>query len=532
MRAKLLILTIISAILLSLPFLVNNFGIISLFALIPLFAAEYIATKEKLKHFWLNYTLCFLLWNIATTYWIYYATLEGVIAAVIINTFQMSILFRIFRWFRVRFNNFIAYIGFAAIWVCWEHYYATWQISWPWLTLGNSFASTVKAIQWYEITGVLGGSVWIIIINSLIFKILLNKIQNKRIHKYVISFCVLFFIPITYSYIRYYSYKNIEKGQIAKEVVVLQPNIDPYNVKFLEAQDEQNDKLLSLAKEAITDSTFLIVAPETFFNPSPTAGRITENYPDDNKTFRLFKSFAKENGVNFIYGAVTNDRIFSKKAPGPTSIKIAPDLWQHIYNSAIFLNTSGKHLIYHKSKLVLMAETTPILWNKQVLKTLNIDLGGEIGNYTKQLFRTNFKTLDDITIGTAVCYESVFSDFYREYINNGANMMTIITNDGWWRNTHGHRQHLNYASIRAIETRRSIARSANTGISAIINQRGDIVLQSQWWKSCYIKGKLTLNNKITPFVKYGDIIGISCIYSSIILLLGALLTYLFGRKRI
>ena len=79
--------------------------------------------------------------------------------------------------------------------------------------------------------------------------------------------------------------------------------------------------------------------------------------------------------------------------------------------------------------------------------------------------------------------------------------------DGWWGDTPGYHQHLSYASLRAIETRRSIARSANTGISALINQRGEILEQTEWWKPAYINGSLNLNNRQTVFVKYGDITG-------------------------
>jgi apolipoprotein N-acyltransferase len=85
--------------------------------------------------------------------------------------------------------------------------------------------------------------------------------------------------------------------------------------------------------------------------------------------------------------------------------------------------------------------------------------------------------------------------------------MMIITNDGWWRNTPGHRQHLRYASLRAIETRRSIARSANTGISAIINQRGEIAQRTSWWVRTTLSGTINANEHITPYVKYGDVIG-------------------------
>ena len=134
-------------------------------------------------------------------------------------------------------------------------------------------------------------------------------------------------------------------------------------------------------------------------------------------------------------------------------------------------------------------------------------MAGGIGDFGTQPERTFFKTAGGAAVGTAICYESVFGDFFREWANNGANVMAIITNDGWWRDTPGHKQHLNYARLRAIENRRSIARSANTGISAFINQRGDIVQRTAWWERGYLTGTLNLNSEKTIYTIHGDIIG-------------------------
>ncbi|MBR7157550.1 MAG: apolipoprotein N-acyltransferase, partial [Bacteroidales bacterium] len=127
--------------------------------------------------------------------------------------------------------------------------------------------------------------------------------------------------------------------------------------------------------------------------------------------------------------------------------------------------------------------------------------------YATQKEREVFVTEDSVKIGTAICYESVYGDYYREYILKGAQVMSIITNDGWWGDTPGYHQHLSYASLRAIETRRSIARCANTGISAFINQRGEIIAQTEWWKPAYLSASLPLNDKLTLFVRHGDIAG-------------------------
>jgi apolipoprotein N-acyltransferase len=110
-------------------------------------------------------------------------------------------------------------------------------------------------------------------------------------------------------------------------------------------------------------------------------------------------------------------------------------------------------------------------------------------------------------IAPVICFESIYGEYVTEYIRNGANLIFIITNDGWWDNSAGYKQHLNYAQLRAIETRRSIARSANTGISAFINQRGEIINMTEWWIRDAIKETIRTNSKLTFYVKYGDYFG-------------------------
>uniref|UniRef100_UPI00402A2D6A apolipoprotein N-acyltransferase n=1 Tax=Candidatus Cryptobacteroides bacterium TaxID=3085639 RepID=UPI00402A2D6A len=130
------------------------------------------------------------------------------------------------------------------------------------------------------------------------------------------------------------------------------------------------------------------------------------------------------------------------------------------------------------------------------------------------------KVNDSVPVGCAVCYESVYPEHFAEYVRKGAELMTVITNDAWWGNTPGYRQHLSYSSLRAIETRRDIARSANTGISALINQKGDIVAETEWWKQAVLTGKVCLNDRQTFFVRQGDIVGRLCVFFSVLLLLG------------
>ncbi|HBY01009.1 MAG TPA: apolipoprotein N-acyltransferase, partial [Rikenellaceae bacterium] len=201
--------------------------------------------------------------------------------------------------------------------------------------------------------------------------------------------------------------------------------------------------------------------------------------------------------------------------------------WYDSYNTAVFMDSSGLRMYYHKSKLVPLVEYLPYPKYLGGLKMFYIELGGSMGNYATQSKRSVYKSHDSSTvIGTAICYESVHGNYYREYVLNGATVMSIITNDGWWLNSPGYKQHLWFDQLRAIETRRSIARCGNTGVSALINQKGDIVARTAWWKIEWLRGELNLNDKITTFVRFGDYIGRVSFASMMLFLCLAILSLL------
>jgi apolipoprotein N-acyltransferase len=106
----------------------------------------------------------------------------------------------------------------------------------------------------------------------------------------------------------------------------------------------------------------------------------------------------------------------------------------------------------------------------------------------------------------------------------------VITNDGWWGDTPGYHQHNAFSCVRAIETRRSIARSANTGISCFINQRGEILQKLGWWKRDAIKGTINANDKITFYVKHGDYIARIARFFALIVILSAIVKIVIKGK--
>jgi len=142
------------------------------------------------------------------------------------------------------------------------------------------------------------------------------------------------------------------------------------------------------------------------------------------------------------------------------------------------------------------------------MKKLSINLGGTSGGLGYSEHPAVFKAPNGSSvIAPIICYESIYGEYVTEYSRKGANLFAIITNDGWWGDTPGYKQHLAYASLRAIENRKSIVRSANTGISAIINEKGEILASTDWWEEDVISAKVKLNSTLTFYAKYGDYIG-------------------------
>ena len=160
-----------------------------------------------------------------------------------------------------------------------------------------------------------------------------------------------------------------------------------------------------------------------------------------------------------------------------------------------FSRTTASPQLYHKSKLVVGVENFPY---KNILQPIlgdaMIDLGGTVATKTTQNDRAVFETSQGSKVAPIICYESVYGDYVSDYVKNGAQFLAIITNDAWWGNTQGHQQHLSIARLRAIESRRWVARSANTGISAVIAPNGTIMERLEYEKQGVLKARVGLSD--------------------------------------
>jgi len=336
---------------------------------------------------------------------------------------------------------------------------------------------------------------------------------------------LIIFVPIIISFVMYFNYEEVENP---KQVIVVQPNIDPYSEKYdAEAEQGKLEKFVALASEKLTTETNYIIGPETLFeNPRYW----NENELHSNMLLQQLAGFINSTPKAELVFGVSSFKPYTHENNAPPTARKSNNMVYDMFNTAIFLDRNNQPQVYHKSKLVVGVEKMPFGKVFGFLGDMVINIGGTSNTLGVQDEPTNFVTADSTLIAPVICYESVFGEYVTQYVQKGANLIFIITNDGWWRNTPGYKQHLSFASLRAIETRRSIARSANTGISCFVNQRGDILQATEWWVPTAIAGTINANSKITFYVKHGDYIARIALFMSIALLANLLVVRVMRRR--
>ncbi len=523
-----ILLSVLSGLLLATSWFFKPFALLILVAIVPLLLVENSVEglKDSQKKMTLYASITFLIWNSLTIWWIYKATLFGAIFAVIGNSFLMLFTFCLYFWLRRKSNFRISNYTLIIWWLAFEFAYLRTEISFPWLHLGNTFSTTPSLVQWYEYTGTLGGTLLVLFVNISLSRIIIAFKKSKNNKHTIYQTIATLFIPaflFTYSWFVYSNYE--EKGE-AVEVVVVQPNIDPYKEKFDGLSDrEQLDRILDLAAKKITPDTRMVVAPETAITEN-----VWENNIENAMSSLVISNFLSNwQNLSVLIGASTRKIYENGETPSPTAIAFRDTaIFYDRYNTALMYD-SAEIQIYHKSRLVIGVEKMPYPKYLKFLESISIDLGGTVGSLGTQETPSVFK-FGNIMSAPVICYESVYGEYVTEYVHEGANMLSIITNDGWWGNTPGYKQHLSFASLRAIETRRTIARSANTGISCFVNQRGEILQPTEWWTPDVISDKVHLNTETTFYTKYGDWLGRAAGIFSLLLLAYGITLVLQSRR--
>jgi len=461
----------------------------------------------------------FVIWNILSTFWVANTSFVPSIAAFTLNAAFMALPWVGYHWVHKRLGDRYKYVALICFWLCFEWIHLHWEISWPWLTLGNAFAQYPWVVQWYEYTGHLGGSLWILVMNVLIY-VYIQKIRAKvelKVQDLMYPVFTLF-TPLMLSAMIYITYQ--EKGEF-RNISIVQPNYEPHYEKFTVPKSEQIRTFIRLSELSIADSTDYLLYPETVFG--------SDNVENLNDTPYLIaiKALLDRFPQTHLISGLSTYQFFEDQNAESTALREANVRGEIVYyesqNSAIHLPADSRddYELYVKGRLVPGAEIFPysklLFFFKPIVEMAG---GGMLGRSSE---RKIFVNQYDEGVAPVICYESIYGEYVGQYVKKGANAIFIMTNDGWWDKTPGHIQHLKFAQLRAIEHRRSIARSANTGVSAFIDQKGNILDKTKYGKETTLQGSIRFNKEITFYTRWGDIIARLGILGAILLLVSGTL---------
>ncbi len=505
-------------------------------ALVPLLLVfERIKTDSpKSRKAYFKYAfLTFFTWNTISIYWVYNAidaastNFLGHVVSLLVSLIPfglgaliMTTAFWLYGKLSEISHRYLAYLALISFYLAGEYLHQSWDLAFPWMNLGNGFAGLHQLVQWYEYTGVYGGSLWILLSNILIFEVWKNR--SLKTNWKLIGISIIWLLaPAAYSL---YTYNKYEEKSVPTHVAVIQPNIDPYG-KFGEISPaSQLETLIRLSDSVAKPYTEYFIWPETALPIYADEAQI-RSYPEIQRT----KNFLSQYKNASLITGIESIKWYKNKSTPSAKESNQPGYFYDNFNAAMQLENGDEIYFYHKSKLVPGVEKLPFPQVFSFLAPVFKELGGSVSGWGWQEAPSVFYANSGIGVAPVICYESIWGDWIGQSVQDGAQFIAIITNDGWWGNTSGKDQHFLYAKLRAIETRRYVVRSANTGISGFINQKGDITAKTEWWVPTAIANEINLNDEMTFYVKNGDVIAKFFTFAAILFI--GLLVYLKKIKR-
>lgn len=386
----------------------------------------------------------------------------------------------------------IVFLAAPALWVTLELARTHLFSGFPWALLGYSQYRMLPVIQVADLSGVYGISFVIVLVNTAIAELLSGR---KRLTPLLTAAVVLIGM-LGYGYHRLSA--EAESGGIT--VAVVQGNIEQDKKWDPAYQGEVIATYKRLTRKALERKPDLVIWPETaapFYFEGADAP-----YPSLTDDLR---TFVRSAGTPLLTGSPT----YEKK-----------DHRRLLRNAAFLLDRDGMtKAVYHKIHLVPFGEYVPLrnsilfFVNKLVQGSDDFQPGAE-----HTVMKVCRPSGSDVALSTVICYEIIFPGLVRRFVNEGATVMTNITNDAWFGRTGAPYQHFSMAVFRAVENRVPIARAANTGISGFVDANGRILGTSDIFTEAHLTRTLVPGSTKTFYTRYGDVFAYLCSLAGLVLL--------------
>ncbi len=365
----------------------------------------------------------------------------------------------------------------------------------PWALLGYTQYRRLAVIQFADITGVYGVSFLVVLTNAGIAELI------SRPRRYLPAAVALAAVVLAAGYgsVRLHG----RPGAGAFRVSVIQGNIEQDRKWDPAYQSEVIATYRRLTLEAAKEKPDLVIWPETatpfYF------GGADAPYPELTEGLRRF---VRSIGTPLLTGSPTYERSGGRYI---------------LRNSAFLLGRDGAtRAVYHKIHLVPFGEYVPL---KSVLffveKMVQAIGDFEPGREHTVMHVRSAETGREVPLATVICYEIIFPDLVRQFVDEGATVMTNITNDAWFGRTAAPFQHFSMAVFRAVENHVPVARAANTGISGFIDADGRILATSGIFTEAQLTRELVPGTVKTFYTRHGDLFSYLCVALATVFLLPA-----------
>ncbi len=505
------------AVLLALSFPPFTVGVIACIAFVPfLLLADALTSWSRYFHY--TYGM-FFVFSLLALYWVGgfthmqdpYLMIAG-IALFFWEPLVLTLPCLVYFWIKRKLNFPAAALLMPFLWVSMEWLYALGELAFPWLHMGNTQTYHLEKIQFVDLTGVYGVSFWVLMMNVLIYWTVKNTFSGAPRRQSITlaaSSAILYILPNFY---QPNEQEIVSSDRQPISVGIVQPNVDPWKKweggNTFAGRWAQVQQYQQLIRSNLNDSLDLVVLPES---------AILLNLPAYYSEMQQFRSFFDSANISLISGYVKVQYYEPDNAPPTASVVKGTTLRYDSFNSIFFIEPHRPDIqTYSKMRLVPFAERIP--YADQVpflIEPLRWGVG--ISNWGLAKDSVVFGTISPASKFLAmVCYESIFPEFVASFVNKGAEFLVFITNDSWWGNTSGARQHNQFAVLRAIENRRWVVRCANGGISSFIDPMGRMFDQTEMYTQDFRQRTIQPLTYSTFYSRNGDWFARICMMMSVV----------------